>query len=112
MLRAALSMSQTITSAPQSKNFFAIAKPKPYWSLEYIAKNAINNIYRGSSNEAIVDLEGLLNSSIQEQMQADVPLGVFLSGGIDSSLIASKTEPSTTSSCPIPTLLPCISKFL
>ena len=67
----------------------SIAKPKPYWSLEYIAKNAINNIYRGSSNEAIGDLEGLLNSSVQEQMRADVPLGVFLSGGIDSSLIAS-----------------------
>ena len=67
----------------------SIVKPKPYWSLEYIAKNAINNIYRGSPNEAISDLEGLLNSSVQEQMRADVPLGVFLSGGIDSSLIAS-----------------------
>ena len=33
-------------------------------------------------------LDGLLNSAVQQQLVADVPLGVFLSGGLDSSLIA------------------------
>ena len=33
-------------------------------------------------------LDGLLNAAVQQQLVADVPLGVFLSGGLDSSLIA------------------------
>lgn len=37
---------------------------------------------------AVETLDGLLNTAVQQQLVADVPLGVFLSGGIDSSLIA------------------------
>jgi asparagine synthase (glutamine-hydrolysing) len=40
--------------------------------------------------EALVKLSDLLISSIQYQLKSDVPFGIFLSGGVDSSIIASK----------------------
>ena len=41
-----------------------------------------------SDEQYVERLEGALNQAISEQLLADVPLGIFLSGGIDSSLIA------------------------
>jgi asparagine synthase (glutamine-hydrolysing) len=61
--------------------------PEPYWSLSEVAKNGISNPFIGSESEAIDELESLLFSAIGNQMMSDVPLGAFLSGGIDSSLI-------------------------
>ncbi|MCE2929661.1 MAG: asparagine synthase (glutamine-hydrolyzing) [Candidatus Caenarcaniphilales bacterium] len=50
-----------------------------------------NNYADGSSisneNQAMEDIESLLENSIQLRLQADVPVGVLLSGGIDSSLV-------------------------
>ena len=39
-------------------------------------------------NDSITHLDGLLNKSVISQLVSDVPVGVFLSGGIDSSTIA------------------------
>ena len=76
-------------------------EPKTYWSLEEVAINAQKNIYTGNSIEAIDDLADLLGKSVNEQMVADVPLGAFLSGGVDSSLIVSLMQ--SQSSLPIDT---------
>ncbi|OJJ15063.1 asparagine synthase (glutamine-hydrolyzing) [marine bacterium AO1-C] len=38
---------------------------------------------------SVADLESLLIQSVEQQLQADVPVGIFLSGGIDSTLLAS-----------------------
>lgn len=57
-----------------------------YWSLTTILKNDVIT----DAEEAMVKLSDLLISSVQYQLRSDVPSGVFLSGGVDSSLITAQ----------------------
>jgi len=58
-----------------------------FWSTESIFNQGAASQFLGTDNDAIYALDGVLRSAVNLQMQADVPLGAFLSGGIDSSLI-------------------------
>ena len=58
-----------------------------YWSMRQVAKTGQNNLFKGSEQEATEELERLLKDAIAGQMVADVPVGAFLSSGIDSSTI-------------------------
>ena len=58
-----------------------------YWSLPTVSANNQLHPFNGSDEEAITTLEQLLGQAITGQKLADVPLGAFLSGGIDSSTI-------------------------
>lgn len=60
-----------------------------YWDVADVIKSSVNDPFKGNAPEATAHLETLLETTISQQMLADVPLGSFLSGGIDSSLIVS-----------------------
>ena len=60
---------------------------KPYWTLAKVAQYGIENRFPGEIDEATDELEYLIADAIKRRMISDVPLGAFLSGGIDSSLV-------------------------
>lgn len=60
-----------------------------YWSLAKVAVAGIQSPITGTADAMVNDLEFLLKSAVRQQMVADVPLGAFLSGGIDSSTVVS-----------------------
>ena len=74
-----------------------ILKKEFFWKLEnYVCQSKTNNF-----QDAVSNVEFLLEDSVREKMISDVPVGAFLSGGIDSSLIVSMM--SKYSSRPIKT---------
>lgn len=61
--------------------------PQLYWNPVEIASKGQANLFIGSENETTNTLDKLLQAAVQAQMISDVPIGAFLSGGIDSSTI-------------------------
>ncbi len=61
--------------------------PTTYWSAREVAEAGQRNMFSGSCTDAVNELERILGSAIGGQMIADVPLGAFLSGGIDSTSV-------------------------
>ncbi len=61
-----------------------------YWSLKRVAIAGQNNANQKANDHELIDrLDNVLSESIDLQMLSDVPLGAFLSGGVDSSVVAS-----------------------
>lgn len=56
-----------------------------YWQLKQAINRGTN--YFIDANQAVDTLDSLLKQTVQQQMLADVPVGAFLSGGIDSSTV-------------------------
>lgn len=65
----------------------AMPEPRPYWSAYPVAEGGASRPIPGNDQELIEQLDACLRTSVRERMIADVPLGAFLSGGVDSSTI-------------------------
>lgn len=65
-----------------------VSEPHCYWNLGEIAEQrAAKQAERGDSEALVDELEQLLRNAVHSRMAADVPLGAFLSGGFDSTLL-------------------------
>jgi asparagine synthase (glutamine-hydrolysing) len=71
--------------------------PMPYWSLANAAAQGREQPFKGTFNDAVDALEVLVRQAVQMQSVADVPVGAFLSGGIDSSTVVAMMQSATTS---------------
>ncbi|KVM51513.1 asparagine synthetase B [Burkholderia ubonensis] len=60
---------------------------RAYWTLEHAIEAGRAEPFEGTAQEAVGLLDGILRKAVAQQMEADVPLGAFLSGGVDSSAI-------------------------
>lgn len=74
-------------------HFLVLADPmreprvESYWSARDVAEQGRRDPFQGSPEEAVDEVERHLRRALEGQMIADVPLGAFLSGGVDSSAI-------------------------
>jgi asparagine synthase (glutamine-hydrolysing) len=73
----------------------AIGNAVPYWSYEESARSARARRFVGSDADAVDELDARLRTVISSRCVSDVPIGAFLSGGIDSSAIVALLQEST-----------------
>lgn len=67
-----------------------------YWSVKKVFQNAEVN-YSLTEDKVLDDLDELINTSVKHRMISDVPIGAFLSGGIDSSLVSAVMQRNSSS---------------
>lgn len=63
-----------------------LPEPKPWWCFRSLLSESLQQPF-GDAQEAYQALEAALTAAVQQQTLSDVPLGTFLSGGVDSSLV-------------------------
>jgi asparagine synthase (glutamine-hydrolysing) len=74
---------------------------KEYWSARSVVEQGLMMPFEGSDDETVEQLDTLLRDAVKCRMISDVPLGAFLSGGIDSSTVVALMQ--AQSSLPVRT---------
>jgi asparagine synthase (glutamine-hydrolysing) len=64
------------------------AAPRAWWTLSSVVEKGLAVPFQGKAEEAVDALEKTLGAAVERQCLSDVPLGAFLSGGVDSSTVA------------------------
>ncbi len=76
----------------------SLPEPVPYWTFEHAVESGLDDPFEGTEEEATEHVANLLRSAISLQMISDVPLGAFLSGGLDSSTIVALMQDRSSKS--------------
>ncbi len=83
-----ISASDTVTDSIDS----LLDRAVPYWDLRELAAERAGRRTEKSVDDALDELDALVADAVSRRMIADVPLGAFLSGGIDSTLVVAMMQ--------------------
>jgi asparagine synthase (glutamine-hydrolysing) len=90
-IAAPLTIYRGVQKLPPAHILCATADGDPeiscYWNLRTVAAEGQGNLDHRSEEELVEELDALLRDAVSRQLVSDVPLGAFLSGGIDSSTV-------------------------
>ena len=87
-----------VLSIPLSNETCETPQSSAYWSAKTVVEAGMRSPFFGTRDEAVESLDGLLRDAVALRMEADVPLGALLSGGVDSSTVVALMQAQSTRS--------------